>query len=75
MTTTSIVTTLDSFATLKSGWDGYQGEPIKPEVLAKAKEMIAFLPDWKWQAIPCPDGSIQLEMHENGFDIEITILK
>ena len=64
---------LDSFLDLKTGWDSYDGIPIKPKAIAKAKELLDVLPDWKWQAVPCADGSVQLEMHNSGFDIEILI--
>ena len=64
---------LDSFLLLEEGWDSYGGLPPKPETIAKAKDLLSLLPDWKWQAAPCSDGSVQLEMHNNGCHIEILI--
>ena len=64
---------LDSFLSLRGGWDSDGSLPIKPETIAKAKEMLSLLPDWQWQAVPCADGSVQLEMHNNGYHIEILI--
>ena len=64
---------LDSFLSLQKGWDSYGGLPIEPKAIAKAKEMLALLPDWQWQAVPVSDGSVQLEMHNNGYRIDILI--
>ena len=64
---------LDSFLSLQKGWDSYGGLPPNPEAVAKAKELLSLLPDWQWQAVPGNNGSVQLEMHNNGYHIEIWI--
>ena len=64
---------LDSFLSLKRGWDSYGGSPTNPKAIAKAKELLSLLPDWQWQAVPVSDGSVQLEMHNNGYRIDILI--
>lgn len=64
---------LNSFLSLQKGWDSYGGLPIEPKAIAKAKEMLSLLPDWQWQAVPVSDGSVQLEMHNNGYRIDILI--
>jgi hypothetical protein len=49
---------LDSFLTLKNGWDGYGGKA--PTI-------------HNWQAVPASNNSIQLEFHNLEFDLEIYI--
>ena len=73
MPNAEILNVLDSFLSLQNGWDSYGGLPIEPKAIAKAKEMLALLPDWQWQAVPGNNGSVQLEMHNNGYRIEISI--
>ena len=68
-----LIAVLDSFLSLQKGWDSYGGVPIHPKAIAKAKELLSLLPDWQWQAVPCSDGSVQLEMHNSGYHIEILI--
>ena len=49
---------------LGPNWDGYGGKPITP---AAVKTIEHFA------AVPCSDGGIQLEIHRDGFDIEIVV--
>jgi hypothetical protein len=46
-----------------------RGELAKAIDYAKALNLAPH----KWHAVPCGDGSIQLEQHTNGFDIEILV--
>ena len=64
---------LDSLAKLSLGWDGYMGLPVKKQVIEKAKDLLLSLPDFNWHAVPGSGGDLQIEMHEQGFDIEINI--
>jgi hypothetical protein len=62
---------------LKDNWDSYGAKPMDKDVIAKAREMWnrAMQYGERWHAVPGSDGSIQLERHEDGCDIEITIRK
>ena len=69
---TSLNDKLDEFLNLKTGWDGYDGSPINAKAIAKAKEIVDIMPG-NWQAVPCPSSGVQIEQHDNGYDIEIYI--
>jgi hypothetical protein len=60
------------FLKLKSGWDSYDGKPISQRCAREAISLIERLGDG-WWPVPCPDGSIQIERHDDGLDIEISI--
>lgn len=55
---------LKHFATMLHGWDGTGSTPPSPLAIAAARHMTP---------VPGGDGSIQLEMHAGGMDIEIEI--
>ena len=62
---------------LPIGWDGYQGKPISLSCAKFAANLIesiyvASVPAPK--LVPGSDGTLQLEWHLNGFDIEIDVL-
>lgn len=59
---------------LKEGWDSYGGKPIDPACIAKAKDLY-FQMYGDWSVVPCSDGSVQLEQHKDGLDIEVLISK
>ena len=54
-------------------WDSYGAKMIDRAAIAKAQELLPTLPPGEWWAVPCSDGSVQLELHAGGFDIEIHI--
>ena len=62
---------------LKENWDSYGAKPLDKEVIAKARDTWRRVMQYgeRWQAVPSSDGSIQLERHEDGWDIEVTISK
>jgi len=66
------VASLRQMAHLEKGWDSYGARPIDQRAIDRAVLMLDSL-QGNWQAVPCSDGSVQLELHEGGFDIEITI--
>jgi hypothetical protein len=49
---------------LEPGWDSYRGLPISE----KAIDSLAG-----FSVVPCSAGGIQLEIHQDGYDIEICI--
>jgi hypothetical protein len=64
---------LDDMLQLPQGWDSYGANPINPKAVKKAKELLDSLPLWAWQCVPVATGGVQIELHEKGFDIEISI--
>lgn len=62
-------------AKLEANWDSYGAAPIDPDCIARASELAQLLGPDKWTAVPVNDGSVQLEQHCDGFDIEILISK
>jgi hypothetical protein len=64
---------LDDMVNLPKGWDGYDADPIEPEVIAKVKATFPTLPPGWWDAVPMSSGGVQLEQHAGGWDIEISI--
>lgn len=62
---------------LPVGWDGYSGSPVSFDCAHFAMSLIERLSTdgvEAPQAVPGSDGSLQLEWHSNGFDIELDIL-
>lgn len=65
---------LESFRELKEGWDSYGGKPIRERSIDWAKVILFRVGQGGgWTPIPCSDGGVQLEFHEQGIDIEIVI--
>lgn len=69
-----VIEKLASFRHLPLGWNSY-GAPMIDRVAISAAQQLLLrgLPAGNWQAVPCPDGSVQLELHEGGIDIEISV--
>ena len=68
---------LNSLTGLPIGWDGYQGKPVSFSCASFAANLIGRIcvdnvpaP----QLVPGSDGTLQLEWHLNGYDIEINVL-
>jgi len=57
---------------LAPGWDSYSASRIDPCCIAKAVILVCEL-EGEWTPVPCSDGSVQLEQHADGFDIEVQI--
>jgi hypothetical protein len=57
---------------LEPNWDSYGAPVIDRAAIRQAQELLPRLPG-AWEAVPCVDGSVQLEQHEGGLDIEIVI--
>lgn len=64
--------TFDEMRKLGPNWDSYGAQPIDAQCIQKAIDLIYILPG-KWEPIPCADGSVQLEQHVGGFDLELMI--
>lgn len=55
---------LESFEQLKPGWDGHGSVPPSAAAIDTARYMTV---------VPGGDGSLQIEMHAGGIDLEIEI--
>lgn len=63
---------LSHMKNLEANWDSYGAKRIDKRAIERAKEIAGTL-SGNWQAVPVSDGSVQLESHEDGFDIEIRV--
>ena len=57
---------------LKANWDSYGGAPIDERCIQKAYELWRQLAG-RWDVVPHSDGTVGLEQHADGFDIEIDV--
>lgn len=57
---------------LGPNWDSYGAGPIDQRAIDRAILMLDSLAG-DWTPVPMSDGGVQLERHDGGFDIEITI--
>lgn len=64
---------IDDLTQLEVNWDSYNGIPVTKETAIKAKTWLNYLPDHNWSIVPGSDGSLQIEMAEQGYEIEINI--
>ena len=66
---------LDDMATLPHNWDSYGAAPISREVIDKAALVLAILERFggHWDCVPMSSGGIQIEQHQYGYDIEVSI--
>lgn len=60
---------IDNLMKLERGWDSYNGAPITVAARRTARHLITVAP----YVVPCSDGGIQLEWHEEGVDFEVCI--
>lgn len=67
---------LTQLAALPAGWDGYGSEPIKPEILTAATQLLDALPDLPapLRAVPMTRGRLQFEAHAATRSLEIELL-
>lgn len=57
---------------LEPNWDSYGAARIEPRAIERAIILLDSLAG-DWTPVPMSDGGVQLERHDEGFDIEITI--
>ena len=64
----------DHLKALPQGWDSYNGAVIDPATADKSVEVALALaplfPDYPPQIVPGGDGTVQVEFHANGYDVE-----
>jgi hypothetical protein len=71
-----ILDTVCRYLRLPQGWDGYSGKPLRHETGMFALEVLngmlgPSIPNP--HIVPVGDGGVQIEWHENQFDIELYI--
>ncbi|WP_420413278.1 hypothetical protein [Roseibium sp.] len=67
----------NELTSLPLGWDGYNGQPVTfncAQFAANLIERLCIDSVPAPQLVPGADGTLQLEWHMNGFDIEIDVL-
>lgn len=72
---------LDAMLTLKSNWDGYNADPIVPEVIEVAKEFVGVLhallgrggDETSMFVSPGRDGGVMVEWEDDGAEYEMEI--
>lgn len=69
------ISKIDELTKLEAGWDGYRAPAIDYKCIQLAKIISSILTNYEWQAIPTPDGGIQLEHSSMLEDIEINIYR
>lgn len=70
---------LEGFKELEAGWDSYGAEPIKPEAVMRAREVLALVYIAEGLRVaapfvsPLPNGGVELEwtLHDIGLLIEV----
>lgn len=69
---------LRNLTRLPARWDGYAGKPVTDLAASRAREILdtalCGVPSPHCPSIvPMSDGSVQIEWHRNGLDLELTI--
>ena len=67
---------LEELVRLPNGWDGYRGRPISFACARFTAQLLVHLcrEDLAPPAlIPGSDGSVQIEWHENGYNVELDV--
>ncbi|MDD5091340.1 MAG: hypothetical protein PHQ23_10555 [Candidatus Wallbacteria bacterium] len=66
-----------SLSFLSDNWDGYGAKPISSQAVSRAAMLVDEAFDEATpvpSVVPVPNGSVQLEWHENNVDLEIEFL-
>lgn len=73
----SLEARFNELTSLEKGWDGYKGRPVLFTVATFAANLLERIciegisePD----LVPGSDGTMQIEWHKNGYDVEIDVL-
>lgn len=68
---------LNELTALSRGWDGYFGRPVSFSTASFAANILEKICDEKVPSpslVPGSDGSLQIEWHCKGYDIEIDVI-
>jgi hypothetical protein len=74
---TAVMGRFREMVNLPRGWDGYAGKPVDFEIACFASQLLQALyldPVPTPSLVPGSDGSLQIEWHLAGFDIELDVL-
>lgn len=72
-----VIARLDDLVKLEVGWDGYRGQPVSFSCACFAVSLLDRVCSARTAApsiVPGSDGTLQLEWHQNGYDVEVDIL-
>ena len=67
---------LTDISFLSDNWDSYGARPISPSRIAQACILVQSIADERAPApslVPTPEGSIQLEWHSHGVELEVLL--
>ncbi|MER9758497.1 hypothetical protein [Mesorhizobium sp. M0138] len=72
-----VMAKLNELVALPTGWDGYSGSGVTFEIAHFSANLLQsiFVPDAPIPSlVPGSDGSMQIEWHAHGFDIELDVI-
>lgn len=75
---TSVPKQIDALLALERGWDSYDGLPPDEKTVYMAAGLAGNLADgfsYPPTLVPCSDGSVQVEWHCDGWDVEMWVSK
>lgn len=62
---------LDEFRKLKPGWDSYGAVAVDDLTMRAVGVFLRAVCDGEAALVPLSDGSMQIEVHRDGFEIEL----
>lgn len=68
----------DELRALEPDWDTYGGKTVNEEALVKGIELgVTLAPLFSDQPylVPCSDGSVQVEWHCDGYEVEVFVAR
>ena len=71
--------TLMELSQFNKNWDSYEADPVSPEALGYAVQLLGTWADPHWNVpepriVPCSSGSIQFEWNEPNLEFELAPL-
>lgn len=67
----------EELKSLPEGWDSYNGERIDPATADRAVELALavapLFPSYQPQLVPSSDGTVQVEWHADGWNVEMWV--
>jgi hypothetical protein len=73
----SVRAALEDLRVLRKDWDSYGAAPVSPVMIGAAYELLQQIAPAKVpmpSIVPTSDGSVQIEWHTHGIDLEVRLL-
>jgi hypothetical protein len=73
----SVRVALEELRDLRKNWDSYGAEPVSPAMIGAAYELLQQIAPAKVpmpSIVPTSNGSVQIEWHTRGIDLEVRLL-